>query len=166
MGGCGRLSKDEELGVSSMFYGEYRHSLDHKNRVLIPSKFREAVKEAYVERFFLTRGLEKCIFVFTEPDWSLMEQKLKSLPMTQSTSRNFSRMFFSGAFEVVGDKQGRIVIPQTLLEYSSVKKDAVLVGVLNRIEIWDQTAWDHFVAESTKSYEEIAEKLLIDGQGI
>ncbi|MBI1884519.1 MAG: division/cell wall cluster transcriptional repressor MraZ [Chlamydiae bacterium] len=149
-----------------MFYGEYRHSLDHKNRVLIPSKFREAVKEVYVERFFLTRGLEKSIFVFTEPDWNLIEQKLKNLPMTQSTSRHFSRMFFSGAFEVVSDKQGRIIIPQPLLSYADIRKDVVLVGVLNRIEIWDQTAWDHFVAESTKSYEEIAEKLLMDGQGI
>jgi MraZ protein len=147
-----------------MFYGEYRHSLDHKNRVLIPSKFREAVKEVYIERFFLTRGLEKCIFVFTEPDWNMIEQKLKSLPLTQSTSRNFSRMFFSGAFEVVSDKQGRIIIPQTLLGYGGIKKDVVLVGILNRIEIWDQTSWDHFVGESTNSYEEIAEKLFEGSQ--
>jgi len=82
---------------SFMFYGEYRHSLDHKNRVLIPSKFREAVKEAYVEKFFLTRGLDKCIFVFTENDWNLMEQKLKSLPMTQGTSRSFSRICSTAA---------------------------------------------------------------------
>jgi MraZ protein len=148
-----------------MFYGEYRHSLDHKNRVLIPSKFREAVKEVYIERFFITRGLEKCIFVFTEPDWNVIEQKLKSLPLTQSTSRNFSRMFFSGAFEVVSDKQGRIIIPQPLLSYSGIKKDVVLVGILNRIEIWDQSSWDHFVGESTKSYEEISEKLFEGSQG-
>lgn len=143
-----------------MFYGEYRHSLDHKNRVLIPAKFREAVKEVYVERFFLTRGLEKCIFVFTEPEWGVMEQKLKTLPMTQGTARNFSRMFFSGAFEILSDKQGRIIIPQPLLAYADVKKDVVVAGVLNRIEIWDQGAWDHFVTESTKSYEDVAEKLL------
>ena len=130
-----------------MFYGEYRHSLDHKNRILIPSRFREAIKEVYVERFYLTRGLEKCIFVFTEPDWNLFEQKLKSLPLTQSTSRNFSRMFFSGAFEAVSDKQGRIIIPQPLLGYAAIKKDVVLVGVLNRIEIWDQGSWDHFVED-------------------
>lgn len=148
-----------------MFYGEYRHSLDHKNRILIPSRFREAIKEVYVERFFLTRGLEKCIFVFTEPDWNLFEQKLKSLPLTQSTSRNFSRMFFSGAYEAVSDKQGRIIIPQPLLGYSGIKKDVVLVGVLNRIEIWDQGSWDHFVEDSTRSYEDIAEKLMTDGQG-
>ncbi|MBI1871636.1 MAG: division/cell wall cluster transcriptional repressor MraZ [Chlamydiae bacterium] len=148
-----------------MFYGEYRHSLDHKNRVLIPSKFREAVKEVYVERFFLTRGLEKCIFVFTEPDWNLIEQKLKNLPMTQGNSRNFSRMFFSGAFEVVSDKQGRIIVPQPLLAYSGIHRDVVLVGVLNRIEIWDQSSWNHFVTESSKSYEEVAEKLFESSQG-
>jgi MraZ protein len=142
-----------------MFYGEYRHSLDHKNRVLIPAKFREAVKETYTEKFYLNRGLEKCIFVFTEQEWNLMEQKLKDLPMTQSNPRNFQRMFFSGATEVVSDKQGRIIIPQTLLTHADIKKDVVLAGVLNRIEIWDQTAWDHFVADSTKSYEEISEKL-------
>lgn len=147
-----------------MFYGEYRHSLDHKNRVLIPAKFREAVKEVYVEKFFLTRGLEKCIFVFTEPEWSMLEQKLKALPLTQSTSRNFSRMFFSGAFEILSDKQGRIIIPQPLLTYADVKKDVVVAGVLNRIEIWDYAAWDHFVGESTKSYEDIAEKLLWGNQ--
>lgn len=149
-----------------MFYGEYRHSLDHKNRVLIPSKFREAVKDAYIERFFLTRGLEKCIFVFTETDWNLIEQKLKNTPITQSVSRNFSRMFFSGAFEVASDKQGRIIMPQPLMGYANIAKDVVLVGVLNRIEIWDQSSWDRFVGESTKTYEDMAEKLLIDGQGI
>lgn len=148
-----------------MFYGEYQHSLDHKNRVLIPAKFREAVKESYIEKFFLTRGLEKCIFVFTEPEWNLMEQKLKTLPMTQSTSRNFSRMFFSGAFEIVSDKQGRIIIPQPLLSYAGIMKAVVVVGVLNRIEIWDQAAWEHFVGESSKSYEEIAEKLFQGTQG-
>ena len=142
-----------------MFYGEYRHSLDHKNRVLIPSKFREAVKENYVERFYLTRGLEKCIFVFTETDWNLIEQKLKALPFTRGDARNFARMFFSGAYDVVGDKQGRIVIPQPLLTYANVKKDVVMAGVLNRIEIWDASAWNHFVDESSKSYEELAEKL-------
>lgn len=148
-----------------MFYGEYRHSLDHKNRVLIPSKFREAVKESYIERFFLTRGLEKCIFVFTEPDWNVMEQKLKTLPMTQGTSRSFSRMFFSGAFELVSDKQGRIILPQPLLGHAGITKEVVVVGVLNRIEIWDGVAWDHFVGESSKSYEEIAEKLFEGTQG-
>ena len=142
-----------------MFYGEYRHSLDHKNRVLIPSKFREAVKENYVERFYLTRGLEKCIFVFTETDWNLIEQKLKALPFTRGDARNFARMFFSGAYDVVGDKQGRIVIPQPLLTYANVKKDVVMAGVLNRIEIWDASAWNHFVDESSKSYEELAEKI-------
>lgn len=142
-----------------MFYGEYQHSLDHKNRVLIPARFREAVKEIYIERFYLTRGLEKCVFVFTEADWHGIEQKLKALPLTQSTSRNFARMFFSGAYEVVADKQGRIVIPQPLLAYAEIKKDAVLVGVLNRIEIWDAGAWERFVAESSKKYEEISDKL-------
>ena len=149
-----------------MFHGEYRHSLDHKNRVLIPSKFREAVKDAYIEKFFLTRGLDKCIFVFTENEWNLIEQKLKNTPLNQGASRNFSRMFFSGAFEVTGDKQGRIIMPGPLMEFASIKKDVVLVGVLNRIEIWDQGAWDRFVGESTKTYEDIAEKLLLDGQGI
>lgn len=105
-----------------MFYGEYRHTLDNKNRIIIPSKFREAMKEVYIERFFLTRGLEKCIFAFSEHEWNLHEQKLRKLPLTKGSARSFSRMFFSGAFEVVCDKQGRIVLPTPLMNYGSVKK--------------------------------------------
>ena len=159
------ICKWGEVGKSGnkepfMFYGEYSHTLDNKNRVIVPVKFREAMKEVYIERFFLTRGLERCIFAFSENEWNILEQKMRKLPLAQGPSRAFSRMFFSGAYEVVCDKQGRIVVPSPLLNYASIKKDVVLIGVLNRIEIWDQKAWNECVKVSTDSYEEIAEKLV------
>lgn len=147
-----------------MFYGEYQHTVDEKGRLIIPARFRSSLRETYIDRFYLTRGLEKCIFVFTEHEWSLLEQKFRSLPITHGKSRAFSRMLFSGAYEAVCDKQGRINIPANLIEYASIMKDVIVVGVLNRFEIWDRKAWNSFVEASTDSFEEIAENLVDLGE--
>lgn len=146
-----------------MFYGEFRHSIDNKGRLIIPAKFRLIIKDKYIEKFYVTRGLERCLFVFTENDWGLLEQKFKNLPLTQSTARAFSRLLFSGAYEATCDKQGRILIPSHLLQYAKIIKDVLIVGVSNRIEIWDGNTWEEFSKTSIEDYERIAEELVEKG---
>ncbi|OGW80699.1 MAG: cell division/cell wall cluster transcriptional repressor MraZ [Omnitrophica bacterium RIFCSPHIGHO2_02_FULL_51_18] len=142
-----------------MFYGEHEHSIDRKGRLIIPSKFREVFKENYVERFFVTRGLDMCLFVFTEDEWKKQESKFKSLPFTSSETRNFNRLYFSGACEVTCDKQGRILVPEYLKEYAQIKRDVVIVGVSNRMEIWSKEAWAAFYKNTKDSFEKIAENM-------
>jgi len=144
----------------SMFYGEYEHALDRKGRLIVPSKFREALKEHYIERFFITRGLDKCLFMFAEDEWKTQEQKFKSMSFTKSEARRFNRMYFSGACEMVPDKQGRILIPSYLKEYANIKRDVYIIGVSNRIEIWSRENWKDYYSTSKDSFEEVAEKLI------
>lgn len=143
-----------------MFYGEYKHGIDRKGRLILPSKFRETCKECGIERFFLTRGLDKCIFMFSEEEWRIQEQKFKGASFTKQETRSFNRMFFSGAVDVIPDKQGRFIIPSYLKDYASIKKETILIGVSNRIEIWDRKNWTDFYATSSESFEQIAENLL------
>ena len=143
-----------------MFYGEYQHSIDRKGRVILPAKFRDAYKEYEIERFFLTRGLDKCIFMFTDQEWRVQEQKFKNMSFTKQQTRSFNRMFFSGAIDVVPDKQGRFIIPPYLKDYADIKRDTVVIGVSNRIEIWDRKTWADFHIRSRDSFEQIAENML------
>ncbi|MDD5085956.1 MAG: division/cell wall cluster transcriptional repressor MraZ [Candidatus Omnitrophica bacterium] len=143
-----------------MFYGEYVHGLDKKDRAIIPAKFREIFKENFVEKFYVTRGLDKCLFVFTEAEWKNQERKFKEMPFTKSEARRFNRLYFSGACDVVCDKQGRILIPQYLKDYAGIQKNIVIVGVSDRIEIWAKEKWDEFFKTSVDSFEELAEKLV------
>ncbi|MEK6727224.1 MAG: division/cell wall cluster transcriptional repressor MraZ [Candidatus Omnitrophota bacterium] len=143
-----------------MFYGEYFHSIDRKGRLILPAKFRETAKSQFIEKFFVTRGLDKCLFMFSEEEWRSQENKLKAMPFTKQQSRTFNRLYFSGAVEVVFDSQGRILLPQNLKEYAEIKKDVVIVGVSSRIEIWAKDKWHEFYGNSRQSYEEIAEKLM------
>ncbi|MCX6358025.1 MAG: division/cell wall cluster transcriptional repressor MraZ [Candidatus Aureabacteria bacterium] len=143
-----------------MFYGEFRHSIDNKGRLIIPAKYRETLRENYIDKFFITRGLEHCLFVFTPREWNLLVTKLKEQPLTKAGARGFTRLFLSGACEVECDKQGRIMLPQNLLEWARIKKDIVVVGVLSRFEIWDEESWRTFERERGNNYEEIAEQLI------
>lgn len=143
-----------------MFYGEYKHSIDRKGRLILPSRFRDVCKEYGTERFLLTRGLDRCIFMFSEEEWRVQEQKFKSASFTKQETRSFNRMFFSGAVDVVPDKQGRFIVPPYLKEYAGIKRDTVIIGVSNRIEIWDRKQWEEFYSNSNKSFEQIAENLL------
>ena len=124
-----------------MFYGEYEHALDKKGRIIIPSKFREIFKEHYIEKFFITRGLDRCLFVFTEDEWKTQVRKFRDMSFTKPEVRTFNRLYFSGASEVCCDKQGRILIPPSLREYSGLSKEVVLVGVLGHFEIWARENW-------------------------
>ncbi len=148
-----------------MFYGEYAHSLDKKGRLIVPSKFREIFKEHYAEKFYITRGLDKCLFVFTEEEWKAQERKFKDMPFTRQEARQFNRLYFSGACEVACDKQGRILVPQYLKEYAEIKEDVMIVGVSDRIEIWAKEKWKEFFKNSMGSFEDLAEKLLDPDRG-
>ena len=143
-----------------MFYGEFQHSIDRKGRLILPAKFREAAKSQFVDKFFVTRGLDKCLFMFSEEEWRSQENKFKTLSFTKQQSRTFNRLLFSGACELVFDKQGRVLLPQYLKDFAEIKKDVMIVGVSNRIEIWAQDKWNDFYANSRQSFEEIAEKLM------
>lgn len=143
-----------------MFYGEFEHSIDRKGRLILPAKFREVAKNQFVEKFFVTRGLDKCLFMFAEEEWRSQENKFKNMPFTKQQSRNFNRLLFSGAQEISFDKQGRILLPQYLKDFADIKKDVMIVGVSNRIEIWAKDLWRDFYANSRQSFEEIAEKLM------
>ncbi|MDO8747685.1 MAG: division/cell wall cluster transcriptional repressor MraZ [Candidatus Omnitrophota bacterium] len=143
-----------------MFYGEYQHSIDRKGRLILPSKFRESAKTNFIEKFFVTRGLDKCLFMFSEEEWRVQENKLKTLSFTKPQARAFNRLYFSGAGEVIPDRQGRVIIPQYLKDFADIKKDVVVIGVSNRIEIWSKLVWQEFYAHSSSTFEEIAQNLL------
>ena len=143
-----------------MFYGEFEHSLDKKGRIIIPSKFRDIAKAHFIEKFYINRGLDKCLFMFTEEEWKNQETKLKALTFTKADARKFNRLYFSGATEVIPDSQGRILIPKNLKDFAGIKKDVFLIGVSNMIEIWDSITWKQFYDTNKASYEEIAEKII------
>lgn len=145
-----------------MFYGEHEHSLDKKGRLILPAKFREAAKINYIEKFFITRGLDNCLFMFPEDEWKAQEAKFKSLPFTKSQSRKFNRLYFSGAQEVTLDKQGRILIPKYLKDFAEIKRNVMIIGVSNRIEIWDLGKWREFYNGERSSFEKIAEDLIFE----
>lgn len=142
--------------MAGMFMGEYQHSLDAKGRLIIPAKFREELGEGVV----LTRGLDNCLFLFPSDEWSILETKLKTLPLTKGGARQFVRFLFSGATECDLDKQGRINLPLNLREFANIEKDAVVIGVSNRVEIWSKEKWDSYVETAEESFEDIAENIV------
>ncbi len=143
-----------------MWYGEYFHSLDSKDRFILPSKFREKVKSLAVKKFYITRGLDGCLFLFTYDVWKENEDKLQSISFTKKQSRFFNRLYFSGATEVEFDSQGRSVVPQYLKEYANISKEIVIAGIADRIEIWAKEKWKSFYEENMEKFEEVAEDLI------
>ncbi|MCR4706228.1 MAG: division/cell wall cluster transcriptional repressor MraZ [Lachnospiraceae bacterium] len=129
-----------------MFMGEYNHTIDAKGRVIVPSKFREALGDAFV----VTKGLDGCLFAYDNAEWAAFEEKLKGLPITNKDARQFVRFFLAGAAEAEVDKQGRILLPGSLREFAALLKDVVLIGVGSRIEIWSKERY-----EGTASYEDM-----------
>jgi MraZ protein len=145
-----------------MFYGEYAHAIDNKGRLILPSRIREVAQAHFVERFFVTRGLDTCLFMFAEEEWRTVEQKFKTMSFTRQDARRFNRLYFSGAVEVVPDKQGRILIPAYLKEFAGIRRDVMILGVSNRIEIWDKARWQEFYSANLGQFEATAEKLIDD----
>ncbi len=138
-----------------MFIGEYKHSIDDKGRMAVPAKFRPDLSHAAV----VTRGLDHCLYVFTQGEWELMAQKIKALPMTNANARAFQRLMLAGATEVEFDGQGRVLLPEYLRTYAGLKKQAVIAGVYSRLEIWDEDAWGAYKAKTEAASDEIAEHL-------
>lgn len=138
-----------------MFMGEYSHTIDNKGRLIVPAKFREGLGD----KFIITKGLDNCLFAYPLAEWNSLEEKLKKLPFTKSDARAFVRFFFSGATECEFDKQGRVLIPQNLREYAGLEKEAVIIGVSSRIEIWGSEVWKKYSSEAEMDYEVLAEKL-------
>jgi MraZ protein len=138
-----------------MFIGEYQHNLDLKGRLAIPVKFREKLSGGAI----ITRGLDRCLFLFTLKEWEILAQKLVALPLAQANSRAFVRLMLAGAMDVEIDKQGRILIPDYLRKYADFKKQAVIAGLYNRVEIWDSEIWKQYKTKTESASDEIAEKL-------
>jgi MraZ protein len=138
-----------------MFFGEYNHNIDDKGRMSIPSKFREGLGE----KFFVTQGLDKCLFVFPYEEWKSFEEKLKNLPLTNRDARAFVRFFYAGAMDCSLDKQGRINLNTKLREHATLGKEVSIIGVGSRVEIWDRNAWEQYNAPDNLSYDDIAEQM-------
>lgn len=135
-----------------MLMGEYQNNLDLKGRLVIPSKFREELKDKIV----LTRGLDGSLFIYSYDNFKKLTDKLNTLSFTDKESRNFVRFITSGAITLEFDKQGRIIIPNYLKEYAKLEKEVIIVGVLNRIEIWSTQNWNNFINDNFKSLSNIS----------
>ena len=138
-----------------MMMGEYHHNIDDKGRLIIPSKFRFELGE----KFIITRGMEKCLFVYSLEEWNKMVEKLRELPFTKKDARIFMRMFLSGATECELDKSGRVNIVNNLIDYASLEKECVIIGVNDRLEIWSEKEFDNFFNSNIDNYSDIAENL-------
>jgi MraZ protein len=138
-----------------MFIGEYPHSIDLKKRMALPSKFRLDLKN----RVVVTRGLDKCLFVYPLKVWEDLADKLGTLPVGESATRSFIRLMLSGAVDVEVDKQGRILIPDFLKDYAGLGKNVIVAGIYNRLEIWDEKKWKEYKKKAEKNTDEIAEQL-------
>ena len=142
-------------GEKPLLIGEFEHSLDAKGRLTMPAKLREDVGD----KFILSKGLDGCLFGFSQSDWNTFEDKLKGLPLVNKNARDFVRFFLSGAIEVEIDKQGRFLIPANLREYATLDKEAVITGVGTRLEIWNKDKWKVYNSEENLSADQIAENM-------
>ena len=146
--------------VILMFMGMYNHTVDTKGRLIVPAKFRDELGSHFV----ITRGLDGCLSIYGMDEWKKLEEKLAALPMTNPNARKFSRFMIAGAAECELDKMGRILIPQALRQSANIRKDVVLSGAINRIEVWDEEKWNEMNAFSDEDMNEIAAGL--EGLGI
>ena len=140
-------------GGGIMFLGEYQHAIDAKGRLIIPAKFRDALAEGFV----MTKGLDGCLFVYPIDAWHELEEKLRKLPLSHKDARAFSRFFFAGASDGEMDKQGRVMIPNNLREYGAIEKDVIVVGMSDRMEIWDLARWNAYNDDDGQTFEQLAE---------
>lgn len=138
-----------------MFIGEYQHNFDEKGRLAVPMKFRADLSKGAV----VTRGLDRCLFLYTIEAWNQLAEKLVKLPISQSKSRAFSRLMLAGAMDVAIDKQGRIIVPEYLREYAGISKKVVVAGLYDRLEIWDEGAWNTYKQATEAESNSIAEEL-------
>ncbi len=126
-----------------MFLGEFEHTIDDKGRLTIPAKFRDELLSGMV----ITRGLDSCLWAYTRSEWEFLANKIAKMSANSRPSRNFARFIFSNAFDSIPDRQGRVLIPQSLRDYAEIKNETIIIGVMNRVEIWDPTKWTAIVKE-------------------
>lgn len=148
--------------VNSLLTGEYIHSIDSKGRLIVPSKFREILGDDFV----ITKGLDGCLFLYPVDEWKVFEQKLRTLPLTNKNARTFTRFFLGSAVDGTLDKQGRVLISSALRSFAGLDKEVVLVGVLERVEIWDKAKWDENNAVVEENMDDIASQMEELGLGI
>lgn len=141
-----------------MFTGEYHHSIDAKGRLIVPAKFREQLGNEFV----VTKGLDGCLFVYSNEEWERIENSFKEKSLASADARKFMRFFFAGAASCEVDKQGRILLPANLREYAGIDKDVVSAGVLSRVEIWSEEKWSQ---NNFDDMDEFAEKMAELGLG-
>ncbi len=138
-----------------MFIGEYQHNVDPKKRLALPSKFRKELGAQVV----VTRGLDKCLFVYPLKTWKALAEKLGNLPMGESSTRSFVRLMLAGAVDSDIDSQGRILLPDYLKEYAGLNKSVTVAGLFNRLEIWDEAKWIAYRNKAEENSAEVAEQL-------
>lgn len=124
-----------------MFLGEFEHTIDDKGRLTIPAKFRPELEGGIV----VTRGLDGCLWAYSRAEWEILAEKIAKMPTTNPAARNFARFMFSSAFDSVPDRQGRVIIPQNLRDYAGIENETVVIGVMNRVEIWKPEKWSEVV---------------------
>lgn len=142
-----------------MFIGEYEHSVDAKGRLIMPAKLRDEIGE----KFVVTKGLDGCLFAYSQTEWLAFEEKLRTLPLTSKNARDFTRFFLSGAIECEIDKQGRFLITSNLRDFAGLEKDVVIIGVNTRIEIWSKEKWNNYSSDENINVDEIAENMTMLG---
>ena len=146
-------------GILMLLMGEYHHNIDEKNRLVLPSKFRTEIGEKVI----ITRGLDKCLFVYSTSEWQKIVDKLKALPFTHKDARDFVRFFLSGAIEAEFDRSGRISITSPLIAYAGITRDCVIIGANDRLEIWSSELWNNFLSDNEEKFASIAENLFTTG---
>lgn len=143
-----------------MFRGSFEHTVDSKGRVSVPSRFRELLVERYEGKLVLTMDLDRCITVYPLAEWERVEEKIKTIPQMQKEVKDYLRFIFSAAAECEMDKQGRMLIPPVLRERAGITKSVVVVGIINKMEIWDKAAWE---ARQSQNSDKISETLAAMG---
>ncbi|HMQ51631.1 MAG TPA: division/cell wall cluster transcriptional repressor MraZ [Anaerolineae bacterium] len=138
-----------------MFLGEFEHSIDDKGRLTIPAKFRDDLEGGLV----ITRGLDGCLWAYTRGEWEVVSEKISKMPSNNTAARNFARFFFSNAFDSIPDRQGRVLIPQNLRTYAEITNETIVIGVMNRVEIWSPAKWQAVRDQFETNPEAIAEQL-------
>ncbi|HEY2687856.1 MAG TPA: division/cell wall cluster transcriptional repressor MraZ [Streptosporangiaceae bacterium] len=139
-----------------MFLGTHTPRLDDKGRLILPAKYREELSEGLV----LTKGQERCLYVFPESEFGRITEALRTAPVTSKAVRDYSRVFFASASDEIPDKQGRITIPPALREYAALQRECVVIGANTRLEIWDATAWETYLEQQEGAFSEASEEVL------
>ena len=140
----------------AVFLGTYTPRLDEKSRLILPAKFREELSEGLV----LTRGQERCLYVFSAREFERVHEQMKAAPLSSRQARDYIRVFLSGASDEVPDKQGRVTVPAPLRKYAGLDREVTVIGAGTRVEIWDSAAWEQYLAEQEAAFSETDEDVL------